>query len=341
MDFPAPRHLSKVSTPLLEHTPLWHEKFSNSLQDQVHHGPDVERETMSKLQMLGASDYIIKYVESYFNTDRTEENVPEHRLPDIVNHELMSVDCFDTAKMSPSGSVAVGMEWHTLSTPSENLVIDADFCSGVEGTAAQTCLETLFDISGVPVLPVDLEQSETGAIDTQKQSLDQMTDTFDSTGGILWSDTAPIGYDCAGRDVVRTFCNQTIYDPRGTVLILPQTVDLNRFCRTLIGKSFVKVSPGFDSYNRTTSLINRGFNCVTQDVALGAVCLITIPTVNFATRLFSIKRGIHVKNPQNIRIDILLHLLYFQSSKWLTLFKRAQWRVGYVVEELEWAYPNG
>jgi len=341
MDFPAPRHLSVKSTPLLEHTPLWHEKFANSQQSAQHYNQDVREETLSKLSMLGASDYIVKHVEAYFNNEQQLDERIEYQLPDLVNHTLDEVDCYDTVKMSPSGSVSIGMDWHTLTTPMESAIINADFCGDDESVLAHSKLETLFDISGVHHPPVELEQEQTDYIDISTRSADELTQTFDDVGGVVWSHHAPIGYDCAGRGKTKSFLKKENYDPRGTVLILPGTVDITRFGRTVIGKGFVKIRSGFDSYNRAVSLINRGFNCVTADSALGALCLLTVPTVNFAERLFVIKRGIHIKNPQNIRVDLLLWLLYFQSNDWLTLFRRIQWRIGYVVEEVEWAYPNG
>lgn len=317
--FPAPRHLSTTSTPLSDHCMYYQETSAyTSLYQQNPSQHIVGRSGSSNSSSFASL------------LDRLNSPSPSKTfsLPDVVNSTLDQPDDLSAEKLHPSGYVGPGWKWNSFKTLNNSKrVVDCRLATLPLSEKSCYKIDRLVAISGVspphPGLNFD------NPPDVSVASIVENVEAFQS-GGLVPGDFP--GFYCAAKNSgVKSFLNEENFDPRGTVLILPSEINCENFLTSEIGKMFVHV----ENKTQLSKVLNMGMNSLVTCASLGKFSLSNFPSINFNPRLFHINSGVHCFNPEGIKIQLILQLLYYQTRTLLTLFQRCRWIVGSDVVELD------
>lgn len=327
--FPLPKHLSTTSTPLTNHclymeeSDAYKQLYSGFLGDELklkgHPG---------FCSVVPPSSYIINKAKKPSADIRVSEDSKFSSLSDLVNTTVESVDDLSYERLHPSGYIGPGSKWDSFKTPSlQKHVVDCRLTTKTLSERPKHKIERLLSFGSAslphPGLNYDVPP------DVPIATIIKKSDNFSACGLDFTYGSKlflPASY---GRP--RTFANMTIFDPRGTVLVLPSEVNDAQFSTSEVGKMFVHVQ----NRRQLTDLINKGMNCLVTCANLGSFALANFPSVNFNPRLFRSKTGVHCFNPEGIKIQVILQMLYYQTTLRLSLFQRCRWIIGSDVVELD------
>lgn len=330
MDFPAsfphPRHLSTTTTPLTNHCLYLQESEEYCELYQRYPIPVGFNPSNHFASIVPPSEYVKQEVIA----PRSEAETLV--LRNSVNFGIDRPDELDAEKIHPSGHVAPGWKWNSFRTPTPKKKTFVDCRLQNKSLPEQTPhkIDRLlsFTDTEVPHPGHNYDSPQSVSVDT----IAQHSNAFFS-GGLLPLDdeSIPVRLCTAEFSGVRNFLKMDITDSRGTVLVLPSEINIDNFLTSEIGKMFVHVQ----NRRQLISLANKGFNCLVTCARLGTYAIHEFPALNFNPRLFSLPSGIHGYNPEGIKIQILLLLLYYQGSQPLTLFQRCRWIIGSDIVELD------
>lgn len=340
LEVPAPRHLSTTSTPLTNHciyleeavvyTDLYkrfpppHPEFATIVGRDV--ASVVPPSSFIQQRVMNRGTLSMDATITAESQSKIEE--PIIHLTDAINSKIDRPDSPDAEKLHPSGYTAPGWKWNSFRTPSAGKrVVDCRLHNEVLPEKTSHKIERLLEISQTPVPHPGMNYDHPSDVSTD--TIVQNADEF-YTGGLVPGDFP--GYYCAAEYAgPRFFLNQPTTDQRGTALILPIEVNSDQFLTSQIGKMFVHVQ----NRRQLNQLLNKGFNCLVTCAHLGAYALKTYPAINFNPRLFRVSKGVHCYNPEGVKIQVILLLLYYQNTTLLTLFERCRWIIGSDIEELD------
>lgn len=323
--FPLPQHLSTSVTPLTNHC-LYYQECKEYTELYQRFPVDISPSVSNQFASIVPPS---EFVSNQIIAPNGPDIIP---LQDVVNFGLDSPDELDVEKIHPSGYVAPGWKWNSFRTPTplKKTFIDCRLCTSK--LPEQTCnkVDRLFEFTdiNVPHPGSNFDASPQVSVDTIVENSNQFFE-----GGLIPLDdsTIPVRLCSAEYSGVRNFLKKDVYDSRGTVLILPSEINSENFLTSEIGKMFTHVQ----NRRQLHGLANKGFNCLVTCARLGLYAIREYPALNFNPRLFSLPYGIHGYNPEGIKVQIILQILYYQGSKPLTLFQRCRWMIGSDIVELD------
>lgn len=337
-EVPKPQHLSTTSSPLVDHDLYFHEsQLYTRLYDRFNVGssqvaapPKVTPDAASVRSVFPPSPAILERALCARRSARQRPESPDKvlSLPHHVNSKLDSPDELDTEKLHPSGYVAPGWKWNSFRTPTTSkIVVDCRLTAPPLVEAPKHKIQRLLDVSGIPPPHPGFNYDHTPAIPSS--TIAEHGDKFYNSG--LLPASFPGYYCTAEYSGPKNFLKMEVYDTRGTVLVLPTEINIENFLSSEIGKMFVHVR----NRSQLEMAINKGLNCLVSCASLGKYALQHFPAINFNPRLFRVPSGVHCYNPEGIKIQIILQMIYYQGETLLTLFERCRWMVGSDVVELD------